>query len=327
MSGTILQSTTTDFYRQQAQASSLTIPEGPTETMVEPANTADTAVPEDSHAMEVDATEEGRKRKAEETTDIADESSNKRQRVAPSDAGPARDREHATVLVSGLSAEVTEADIRKFFRECGQVREVTLSPQDGQVVAAVEFMDRSSVPAALTRDKKTIGESQVHVYQAGQTTLFVTNFPEKMDDTSLRELFVPFGEIVETRWPSRKFKDSRRFCYVQFTTTGAAASASQELDGKELESGFPISVLISDPGRKKERSDAHADARELYVNGLSKFMTDQDMDKAFSPVRLERSWLFQTSINLLPLVVWQNQKNQLGQGRRGKMQGLWFHRI
>lgn len=234
--------------------------------------------------MEVDTTEDGRKRKVDQTTDAVEESSNKRQRVAATDVGPARDREYATVLVSGLSTDVTEADVRKFFRECGQVREVTLSPQDGQVVAAVEFMDRSSVPAALTRDKKKIGDSQVHVYQAGQTTLFVTNFPEKMDDTTLRELFAPFGDIVETRWPSRKFKDSRRFCYVQFTTTGAAAAASQELHGKELESGFPISVLISDPGRKKERSDAHADARELYVNQLSKFMTDHDMEKVFSPV-------------------------------------------
>ena len=252
--------------------------------------------------MQVDASEEGRKRKAEETTDAAEEGANKKQRVAPPDAEPARDREHATVLVSGLSTEVTEADVRKFFRECGQVREVTLSPHDSQVVAAVEFMDRSSVPAALTRDKKTIGESQAHVYQAGQTTLFVTNFPEKMDDESLRELFAPFGDIVETRWPSRKFKDSRRFCYVQFTTTGAAASASQVLDGKELESGFPISVLISDPGRKKERSDAHADARELYVNQLSKFMTDQDMEKAFSPVRLNGDWLMEAPTNLFASV-------------------------
>lgn len=243
-------------------------------------------VADEDHMMEVDTTEDSRKRKADESADVAEDGSNKRQRVAPADAGAARDREHATVLVSGLTSEVTEDDVRKFFRECGQIREVTLSPQDGQVVAAVEFMDRSSVPAALTRDKKSIGESQVHVYQAGQTTLFVTNFPEKMDDTSLRGLFAPFGDIVSTRWPSRKFKDSRRFCYVQFTTTGAAAAASQELNGKELESGFPISVLISDPERKKERSDAHADARELYVNQLSKFMDDKDMEKLFSPVRV-----------------------------------------
>ena len=34
-----------------------------------------------------------------------------------------------------------------------------------------------------------IGDAQIHVYQAGQTTLFVTNFPEKTDDESIRSLF------------------------------------------------------------------------------------------------------------------------------------------
>ncbi|KAJ9113953.1 hypothetical protein QFC19_000149 [Naganishia cerealis] len=235
-------------------------------------------------AMEVDATEDSRKRKADEVAPAEDGSITKRQRVETDKvAAPARDREYATVLVSGLSSGVTEADIRKFFRECGQVRDVTLSQQNENMLAAVEFMNRDSVPAALTRDKKRIGEDEVHVYQAGHTTLFVTNFPEKMDDASLREMFAPYGDIVETRWPSKKFKDSRRFCYVQFTTTGAAAAASEELNGKELESGFPVSVLISDPDRKKQRSDANADARELYVSQLSKFMNEQDMDRVFSP--------------------------------------------
>jgi RNA recognition motif-containing protein len=239
----------------------------------------------DDQAMEVDGVEDSRKRKADVAIDTADTPDNKRQRVQEEkDAGPVRDREYATVLVSGLAADTAEADVRKFFRECGQIREVTLTPQGEQMVAAVEFMDRQAIPAALTRDKKRVGENEVHVYQAGHTTLFVTNFPEKMDDAALRELFAPYGDIVETRWPSRKYKDSRRFCYVQFTTTGAAATASQELHGKELESGFPISVLISDPERKKERSDAHADARELYVNQLSKFMNEQDMERVFSPV-------------------------------------------
>jgi RNA recognition motif-containing protein len=240
-----------------------------------------------SQAMEVDATDDSRKRKVDDVAHAEDSNAPKRQRLeTDKEAAPARDREYASVLVSGLTSGVTEADVRKFFRECGQIRDVTLTQQNESMLASVEFMNRDSVPAALTRDKKRIGEDEVHVYQAGHTTLFVTNFPESMDDASLRALFEPFGDIVETRWPSKKFKDSRRFCYVQFTTTGAAAAASAELNGKELESGFPVSVLISDPDRKKQRSDANADARELYVSQLSKFMNEQDMDRVFSPVSL-----------------------------------------
>lgn len=76
--------------------------------------------------------------------------------------------------------------------------------------------------------------------------MFVTNFPEKMDDAAIRHLFsqvnrnishrawkhrlclwngfpLQYGEMMDPRWPSRKYKDSRRFCYVQFLTTASTS--------------------------------------------------------------------------------------------------------
>lgn len=43
-------------------------------------------------------------------------------------------------------------------------------------------------------------------------------------------------------------------------------------------------MLISNPERKKERSDADANERELYVAGLSKFATKEDLRKVFETV-------------------------------------------
>jgi RNA recognition motif-containing protein len=43
-------------------------------------------------------------------------------------------------------------------------------------------------------------------------------------------------------------------------------------------------VFISNPERKKERSDADANERELYVAGLSKFATKEDLRKVFETV-------------------------------------------
>jgi hypothetical protein len=77
------------------------------------------------------------------------------------------------------------------------------------LVATVEFYDRvghiilrtmpcaltrvllpkDSVPAALTKDKKRIHETEIGVHLAWRSTLYVTNFPEKFDDTSIRDLF------------------------------------------------------------------------------------------------------------------------------------------
>ena len=56
------------------------------------------------------------------------------------------------------------------------------------------------------------------------------------------------------------------------------------MHGIELESGMPLSVYISNPERKKERTDANANAKEVYVAGLSKFHTKEDLDKRFKAV-------------------------------------------
>lgn len=52
-----------------------------------------------------------------------------------------------------------------------------------------------------------------------------------------------------------------------------------------------MQVFISDPGRKKGRTDAGANAKELYVAGLSKFVKELDLKRLFEPV----SELFSTS--------------------------------
>lgn len=45
-----------------------------------------------------------------------------------------------------------------------------------------------------------------------------------------------------------------------------------------------MSVLISNPERKKERTDADANEKEIYVAGLSKFTTKEDLTKLFKTV-------------------------------------------
>ena len=64
------------------------------------------------------------------------------------------------------------------------------------------------------------------------------------------------------------------------------AQAALSLHQTELAPGRLLSVLISDPERRKERTDADADAREVHVAGLSKFATKDDLMKLFSAVRV-----------------------------------------
>ena len=48
---------------------------------------------------------------------------------------------------------------------------------------------QESIPAALTKDKKRIEGTEVNVHLAWRSTLYVTNFPEKTDDSAIRDLF------------------------------------------------------------------------------------------------------------------------------------------
>ncbi|KAL5482584.1 PRP24 [Sanghuangporus weigelae] len=219
-----------------------------------------------------------RKRKTEASDDKS-EGSKKAKTVATS-APPKRDRENSTVFIGDLPSDVSETDLSALFKDCGAIREVKISTVANSHVATVEFQDRESVPAALTKDKKRLRDQEISVHVAWKSTLYVTNFPEKVDDAYIRELFGQFGHIFDVRWPSKKFKATRRFCYVQFTST-EAAQAALLLHGKELEPGLTMNVYVSDPERKKGRTDAGANDREVYVAGLSKFVTEKDLEKLF----------------------------------------------
>ena len=51
-----------------------------------------------------------------------------------------------------------------------------------------------------------------------------------------------------------------------------------------MEPGLALSVLMSDPARKKQRSDANLEQREVYITGLSKFVAEKDLRRLFGEV-------------------------------------------
>lgn len=63
-----------------------------------------------------------------------------------------------------------------------------------------------------------------------------------------------------------------------------AAKAALVLHGMQMAGNLVLNVLISNPERKKDRTDADANDREVYVAGLSKFVTKVDLEKLFKTV-------------------------------------------
>ncbi|PSR71958.1 hypothetical protein PHLCEN_2v12168 [Hermanssonia centrifuga] len=217
------------------------------------------------------------KRKAD---DEAHADGNKRARVEPKPVVLKRDRENSTVFVAELPHNTSEEDLTALFKDCGPLREVKIKQVENVSLATVEFMDRESVPAALTKDKKRVHGEEIAVHIAWKSTLYVTNFPESADNEFVKQLFGKYGVLFDIRWPSKKFKSSRRFCYVQYATPASAQSALT-LHNTELAPGVPLSVYISNPARKKERTDSDANDRELYVAGVSKLVTKDELETLF----------------------------------------------
>ncbi|KAH7344575.1 hypothetical protein B0J17DRAFT_712238 [Rhizoctonia solani] len=235
--------------------------------------------PQDENAMDVDGGHDNRKRKAESPV-VKRVTHEPTQKKAKADTTTLkRDRENSTVFVTGMSAG-TDQEIQQLFRDCGEIREIKIMQVENEPIATVEFMDRESVPAALTKDKKRINDTEISVHLAWKSTLYITNFLESTDDTEIRKMFSPFGNILDVRWPSKKFKTTRRFCYLQYTSP-TAAQAALSLHNKELAPGQLMSVYISNPERRKERTDAGADQREIYIAGLSKLSTRADLEQLF----------------------------------------------
>ncbi|SNX83560.1 uncharacterized protein MEPE_02267 [Melanopsichium pennsylvanicum] len=210
----------------------------------------------------------------------------KKTRTNEADTGPTRDREHCSVLVSNLPPATDAASVRSFLRGCGRVVELSgptvLTASDGTTSAAalVEFSDPTGSTAALTRHNKFFNDSHVFIFIGWKCTLFVTNFPEDWDDTLIRNAFSPHGLIFSVRWPSKRFVSTRRFCYVQFTTPDAAASAVAGLNKCEVAPGRQLNVALSDPSRRKQRSDAPENAKELFVSGFPRNVKEDEF-KAF----------------------------------------------
>ncbi|KAI1500344.1 hypothetical protein F5X99DRAFT_410195 [Biscogniauxia marginata] len=194
-----------------------------------------------------------------------------------------RDRENTSIMVTNLPPDVTQTAIRKYFKEYGHINNLTIRREaDNESSSAlVEFRSTEDVQSALLRDGKYFGQFQISVRPGTGLTIFVSNYPPTSDEAYIREIFKDCGEIFSIRWPSLKYNTHRRFCYISFTDQDGAHRATQ-LDGMLLEGKYKLQSKYSDPGHKKDREGAVAEARELRVKNVDIAAKEDDLRAVFS---------------------------------------------
>lgn len=222
------------------------------------------------------------KRKRE---DVTDDEPNKRSRNETKEPNLGsmeldRDRENATVLVQNLPHDTTGVKVRQFFRDCGKINNLKISKEKG-LVAIIEFDEAAAAQFALSRDGRDFQGSEISVEIGKGSVLYVANYPPTADQAFIRSLFERFGTIIEIRFPSLIHNTHRRFCYVQFERA-AQAEAAEELDGTQIEGAQGmLTVKISDPFHKQDRSGPMEEGREIYVYNFPWRMTEADLTAAF----------------------------------------------
>ena len=83
--------------------------------------------------------------------------------------------------------------------------------------------------------------------------LFVGNLPYSLSEEELREIFAPYGEIVDLKLITDKYSGrSRGIAFVEYAEAAAAEAAIAELHDKEV-SGRLMMVNVAQP--KTERSN------------------------------------------------------------------------
>ncbi|PNS18104.1 hypothetical protein CAC42_4063 [Sphaceloma murrayae] len=194
-----------------------------------------------------------------------------------------RDREHNTITVKNLPLEISEKRLRHFFADCGTILSVAIvvNDQNTSATSTIEFETHEDVLAARTRDGKPIDGREIQIKSGTLSTLYVANYPPSFAEDEIRDLFSSYGTIVSIRFPSLKYNQRRRFCYVQFLTTQEAQAAT-ELNDKIIDAQHRLVALISDPDAKKDRRGATAEGREVHIGNIEHAATEDDLRDFFA---------------------------------------------
>ena len=193
-----------------------------------------------------------------------------------------RDREHTTLIVRNFPSETTYNQIRRLFTDkAGEVKKIKkFGANNDNSVVIVEMETQAG--AELARGQiRTFGDSKLDIRDYSRASLWCTNYPAAADEAYIRDLFQPFGEILEVRFPSTTTNARRRFCYIDFANPDDAVRAESTLNGKVMEGGDKLKALISDPLRQEERESAIDEQREVYIHGLEFHASRDDVREFF----------------------------------------------
>ena len=185
-----------------------------------------------------------------------------------------RNREEFSIKVSNLPASISEEKLRMFFGDCGSPNEIKIFNEQDGTAAIIEWSNEQQVLSSLTKDKKKIDDNAVSVERSQGNTLWVSNFPPSMEHKELEEFFSQVGTVISARFPSLRYNQNRRFCYIEYGSPEVAAAALMKFKGKELldkltGKKYTLLVDISKNVLKSSNKQSQPETRQIFVQNLN----------------------------------------------------------
>lgn len=183
-----------------------------------------------------------------------------------------KSREKCTVKVEGLSLEINEDQVRDFFKDCGEIGEISFVNDGDHRMAIFDFQNEQQVFTGLTKTHKKLQGKEIIVSRLQDALLFVNNYPSIYSQDELKQLFNEIGKVASIRFPNQTLKRQKRFCYLQIISSEDAQRIINSYNGKtyhddNLDGEFAWEVELSKPTTKHERT-APISERKIRVANI-----------------------------------------------------------
>ncbi|KAK7352431.1 hypothetical protein VNO80_17853 [Phaseolus coccineus] len=200
-----------------------------------------------------------------------------------------------SLFVGDLDQNINEQQLYDLFNDVGQVVSVRIikdyetktSLGYGYVnfssaqhaAKALDVLNFTPLNGKAIRVMYSIRDPSVR--NSGTANVYIKNLDKSIDDKGLFNVFSSFGNILSLKVARDASGESRGYGFVQFEREESAKEAIQKLNGMLLNDK---QIYVGPFVRKQDRecfSGTDAKFNNVYVNNLSKTITDADLQRIF----------------------------------------------
>lgn len=171
------------------------------------------------------------------------------------------DNSKTNLIINYLPQQMTDQDFRVLFAQIGDIRSAKIIRKKATGYSYgfgfVDYLRPEDAERAIkTLNGHLVEHKKIKVAFARpsgedikQANLYIRNLPPMFNEVDVRELFGPFGKIIQCR-----IVGNRGVAFVLFDLHEQAMAAIEALDGKVLPgSGLPLNVKFANDNNQKVR--------------------------------------------------------------------------